>query len=220
MTGTAGDVDDRASTLLDLHLSKDADSEPEWTDQVHLDGEGVKESSPREVVITPGCALDPLDEFRHILDVRCRHRASRIVHEDVDPTESTNYPLNELIDGDEVALVADPLSRAFLRSGHVHSRGKTGHRLSGTADHSCAFEQELAGNSHANTPAGSGHHRHLAFECCHRWSPQMCRRRLPSQNINRTMILRNRSLDDHSATWGIDGASGNPVLDWQRWKTF
>ena len=140
MTSATRDVDDRASAPLGLHLSKDADSEPEWTDQVHLDGEGVKESGPRKVVITPGCALDLLDEFRHVLDMRCRHCASRIVHEDVDPTESADYPLNELIDGDLVALIADPLSRAFLGSGHVHSRRKTGHRLSGTADHGCSLE--------------------------------------------------------------------------------
>src|SRR3954447_523883 len=109
MTGAAGDVYDRPDTVLAAHLPVDADGEPQRADQVHLDGEGVEQRGPLEIVVGARRTLELGDEFRHILDIGARYGAPRVVDQDVDAAVGVDNLGNHRVDGTEIALVANHL---------------------------------------------------------------------------------------------------------------
>jgi hypothetical protein len=113
LTRAAGDVDAATGAVLIAHLSVYADGEPQRTDQVHLDGERMKQHGPLEVVVGAGRALDARHQRGNVLGVRGGDCPAGIVDQDVDSAVTLDHRVNHRVDRTVIALIAHHLVGTF-----------------------------------------------------------------------------------------------------------
>ena len=113
MARAAGDVDDAAGAVLVAHLAVHADGEPQRADEVHLDGERVKQHGALEVVVGARRALDARHQCGNVLGVRRGDRPAGVVDQDVDSAVALDHRGDHRVDRMVIALIADHLVGTF-----------------------------------------------------------------------------------------------------------
>ena len=99
--------------------------------------------------------------------MRRRHRAARVVHEDVDAAVGVDHPGDEGVDRPVVALIAHPLRGTFGAAGDVGGRRQRGELAARAPDDGRALEQQLPRDPDADAAARPRHDRDLAVQLAH-----------------------------------------------------
>ena len=208
MARATGDVDDRPGPVLFAHLAVGANGEPQRTDEIHLHGKGMEQDGAFELVVAARTALDLLNELRNRLDVRGRHRSSRVVHEDIEAAVRIDDPLYEGVDRLLVGLITHPLLGPLYSARHGVGTGKARQLGPGTPHDRRAGEQQLAGDADPHTATRPGDDRDRAVERTHP-TPKMMK---PSITLDTLWIFPppiNRARNDSHRASSPTGRGGS-----------
>jgi hypothetical protein len=120
-----------------------------------------------ELVVTARGALELLNELGNRLDVRGRHRASGVVHEDIEAAVRIDDPLHKGVDCLVVGLITQPLLGPLYSTRQGLGAGKARQLGPGAPHDRRAGEQQLAGDADPHAATGPGDDRDLAVERTH-----------------------------------------------------
>ena len=164
MSGAARYVDDATRSVLVAHLAVGADGEPQRADEVHLDGEGVKQHGALEVVVGARSALDAGHQRRNVLCVGGGNGAAGVVDQNVESTVAFDDLADHCVDRVVIALVTHQLVTTLGPARLGVSTGNAVQRRARAADDEGTCPEQFVSNADSDTSTGAGHDRDLAVE--------------------------------------------------------